>query len=87
MLRNELAHGVDLRKAASDKNTPVDLVKKVQLIPNQWPMRTCLVRQQFSSTVKFCRRAYEEVGPTLLPSGKVSPCSAIAFCRFSSGFS
>ena len=38
MLRNKLAHGVDLRKAATDKNTPVDLVKRVQLIPELEPM-------------------------------------------------
>jgi len=33
MLRNKLAHGADLRKASLDKTTPVDLVKKVELIP------------------------------------------------------
>jgi hypothetical protein len=31
MLRNKLAHGVDLRSAASDKTTPVDLLNVVQL--------------------------------------------------------
>lgn len=31
MLRNKLAHGVDLRSAASDKTTPVDLLKVVRL--------------------------------------------------------
>jgi hypothetical protein len=31
MLRNKLAHGADLRKAATDKTTPVDLIKKVKL--------------------------------------------------------
>jgi hypothetical protein len=38
MLRNKLAHGVDLRKAAFDKSTPVDLVKKVQLIRELEPI-------------------------------------------------
>ena len=33
MLRNHLAHGVDLRKASIDKTTPVDLVRQVDLIP------------------------------------------------------
>lgn len=33
MLRNKLAHGADLRKASTDKTTPVDLVKKVTLVP------------------------------------------------------
>ncbi len=33
VLRNKLAHGVDLRKASLDKHTPVDLMKKVELIP------------------------------------------------------
>jgi hypothetical protein len=37
MLRSKLAHGADLRKAAIDKNTPVDLVKKVELIPELEP--------------------------------------------------
>jgi hypothetical protein len=32
MLRNKLAHGADLRKAAFDKSTPVDLIKKVKLV-------------------------------------------------------
>jgi hypothetical protein len=31
MLRNKLAHGVDLRSAANDKTTPVDLLKIVRL--------------------------------------------------------
>jgi hypothetical protein len=31
MLRSKLAHGADLRKAAMDKSTPVDLVRKVAL--------------------------------------------------------
>lgn len=31
MLRNKLAHGVDLRSAASDKKTPVDLLRIVRL--------------------------------------------------------
>jgi hypothetical protein len=32
MLRNKLAHGADLRKAASDRTTPVDLIKSVKLV-------------------------------------------------------
>ena len=32
MLRNKLAHGADLRTAALDKSTPVDLVKQVELV-------------------------------------------------------
>lgn len=37
MLRSKLAHGADLRRAAGDKNTPVDLVKRVELIPELEP--------------------------------------------------
>ncbi|MFZ1008878.1 MAG: hypothetical protein WAN65_18710 [Candidatus Sulfotelmatobacter sp.] len=37
MLRNKLAHGADLRKASMDKSTPVDLTKKVDLIPELEP--------------------------------------------------
>jgi hypothetical protein len=37
MLRNKLAHGADLRKAASAKSTPVDLTAKVQLIQSSEP--------------------------------------------------
>jgi hypothetical protein len=37
MLRSKLAHGADLRKAALDKKFPVDLVKKVELIPEFEP--------------------------------------------------
>jgi hypothetical protein len=37
MLRSKLAHGADLRKAALDKSTPVDLVKKVELSPELEP--------------------------------------------------
>jgi hypothetical protein len=32
MLRNKLAHGADLRTAAFDKSTPVDLTKQVKLV-------------------------------------------------------
>lgn len=34
MLRNKLAHGVDLRKAATDRTSPVDLLKTVKLHPD-----------------------------------------------------
>jgi hypothetical protein len=37
MLRNKLAHGADLRKAKSDKSTPVDLTVKVQLTEHSEP--------------------------------------------------
>ncbi len=37
MLRNKLAHGADLRKASVDKSTPVDLAKRVDLIPELEP--------------------------------------------------
>ena len=37
MLRNKLAHGADLRTAAIDKSTPVDLTKNVQLTPDSEP--------------------------------------------------
>jgi hypothetical protein len=37
MLRNKLAHGADLRTAALDKSTPVDLIKKVQLTSDSEP--------------------------------------------------
>jgi hypothetical protein len=33
MLRNKLAHGVDLRKAATDRTSPVDLLKTVMIYP------------------------------------------------------
>jgi hypothetical protein len=33
MLRNKLAHGVDLRKAATDRSNPVDLLRTVTLHP------------------------------------------------------
>ncbi len=38
MLRNKLAHGADLRKASVDKSTPVDLTRRVDLIPELEPM-------------------------------------------------
>ena len=34
MLRNKLAHGVDLRKAATDRTSPVDLLQTVRLHPD-----------------------------------------------------
>jgi hypothetical protein len=43
MLRNKLAHGADLRKAASDKSTPVDLTAKVQLIQSSEPTMYALL--------------------------------------------
>jgi len=38
MLRSKIAHGADLRTAATDKTTPVDLLKKVRL--NESPQET-----------------------------------------------
>jgi hypothetical protein len=46
MLRNKLAHGVDLRKAASDKSTPVDLTAKVTLTEHSGPTAYSLVLSQ-----------------------------------------
>jgi len=37
MLRNKLAHGADLRKAASDKSTPVDLMARVKVVQSSEP--------------------------------------------------
>ncbi|MGD0359009.1 MAG: hypothetical protein ABSA73_15525 [Terracidiphilus sp.] len=34
MLQNKLAHGVDLRKAATDRTSPVDLLKTVKIHPD-----------------------------------------------------
>jgi hypothetical protein len=36
-LRSKIAHGVDLRKAAHDKNAPVDLTRRVELIEQLEP--------------------------------------------------
>jgi len=43
MLRNKLAHGADLRSAALDKSTPVDLISKVQLTPESEPQAYALL--------------------------------------------
>jgi hypothetical protein len=43
MLRNKLAHGADLRTAALDKSTPVNLIKKVQLTPDSEPTAYALM--------------------------------------------
>ncbi len=37
-LRSKIAHGVDLRKAAKDKNAPVDLTKRVELMQESEPL-------------------------------------------------
>jgi len=42
-LRSKLAHGVDLRKASLDKTAPIDLVKKVELIPQLEPRAHALL--------------------------------------------
>jgi hypothetical protein len=36
-LRSKIAHGVDLRKAAQDKNVPIDLTRRVELIEQLEP--------------------------------------------------
>ncbi|HEX3682218.1 MAG TPA: hypothetical protein VHU83_06715 [Bryobacteraceae bacterium] len=41
MLRNTLAHGLDLRKAASNEKTPVDLLKTVSLTTWSQPTQYC----------------------------------------------
>jgi len=43
MLRNKLAHGADLRTAAADKTTPVDLIKKVALVDSLEPRSHALL--------------------------------------------
>ncbi len=43
MLRNMIAHGINLREAAQDKKTPVDLLKKVQVVQNSPSRAYCLL--------------------------------------------
>jgi hypothetical protein len=61
MLRNKLAHGADLRKAASDKSTPVDLTSKMQLIRSLEPTAYALHLGEAAShlLVRCCKRCYE----------------------------
>ena len=54
MLRNKLAHGVDLRKASLDKRTPVDLVKKMELIPELEPRAHALLLSEAAGYL-LCR--------------------------------
>ena len=42
ILRNTIAHGINLREAAQDKKTPVDLLKKVQVVQNSPSRAYCL---------------------------------------------
>lgn len=46
VLRNKLGHGVDLRKAAKDKSTPVDLMKRVKLTELSDPTSYSMVLSQ-----------------------------------------
>jgi hypothetical protein len=46
MLRNKLAHGADLRTAALDKTTPVDLINKVRLTSASEPQAYALLLSQ-----------------------------------------
>ena len=43
MLRNMIAHGINLREAAHDKKTPVDLLKKVQVMQDSPSGAYCLL--------------------------------------------
>jgi hypothetical protein len=46
MLRNKLVHGVDLRKAATDKSSPVDLLRLVKLHPDSQDTQYSLLLSQ-----------------------------------------
>ena len=46
MLRNKLAHGADLREAATDKSTPVDLMVQIQLTERSEPTRYAHILSQ-----------------------------------------
>jgi hypothetical protein len=46
MLRNKLAHGVDLRKAATDRTSPVDLLQTVKLHPDSRDISYALLLSQ-----------------------------------------
>jgi hypothetical protein len=43
MLRNKIAHGINLREAAQDKKTPVDLLEKVQVVQDSPSRAYCLL--------------------------------------------
>jgi hypothetical protein len=54
ILRNKLAHGVDLRKAAQDKSTPVDLTRNVTLTEFSQPATYAMVLSQ-AACFLLCR--------------------------------
>jgi hypothetical protein len=66
-LRSKIAHGVDLRKAASDKSTPVDLLKSVRLHSRSEPTSYALLLSQAALHL-LCRSSKElsRIGPVQL---------------------
>jgi hypothetical protein len=61
MLRNKIAHGVDLKKAAEDKKTPVDLLKRAALIP-ELPERTYAGILGEAAMYLLCRAIQKTIG-------------------------
>lgn len=61
-LRSKIAHGVDLRKAAQDKNVPVDLTRRVELIEQLEP-RPYAVLLSEAALYLLCLVLQKELGP------------------------
>lgn len=61
-LRSKIAHGVDLRKAAQDKNAPVDLTRRVELIEQLEP-RSCAALLSEPAAYVLCLVLQKELGP------------------------
>lgn len=61
-LRSKIAHGVDLRRAAQDKNVPIDLTRKVELIEQLEP-RSYAVLFSEAAVYLVCLVLQKELGP------------------------
>lgn len=61
-LRSKIAHGVDLRKAAQDKNVPVDLTGRVELI-EQLELRSYAVLLSEAALYILCLVLQKELAP------------------------
>jgi len=60
-LRSKIAHGVDLRKAAHDKNVPVDLTRRVELIEQLEPRPYSILLSE-AAVYLLCLVLQKEVG-------------------------
>lgn len=83
VLRNKIAHGADLRTAATDKRYPVDLTQRVSLTQDSETVSYALILSEAASIccVKCCRESYEKTSAPARGSSSSVSRKVVGRCR------